>query len=353
MPIQQGLIDVHHHLIPPVFRQAMARKGIHLVAGAPLPSWSPEKSIKQMNANGIQTAILSLSAPGTDFGDGAKAAANLARACNEYSADVISRFTGRFGSFAVLPTNFPELACREAEYALDTLELEGVVMLGSTQGLFLGDPALDELMALLNERRAVVFVHPNLHATSVDHGLSIPGFLMEFLCDTTRAALNLIHHDVLNRYPNIRWILAHSGGFLPAMAWRGETLRSFAAQGTNVLSEASKFYYDTALSPSHYSSQVLSHLVPASQILFGSDFPFAPAPITPLQINTLKDSGVFSDDARYALQRKNALGLFPQYTQALEVPTAKVIRNEASWQETLGAKLASFSGRFVERIRAR
>ncbi|PHS63820.1 MAG: amidohydrolase [Thalassobium sp.] len=353
MPIQQGLIDVHHHLIPPVFRQTMERKGIPLVAGAPLPSWSPEKSLKLMNSNGIQTAILSLSAPGTDFGDGPAAAADLARACNEYSAGIIARFPDRFGSFAVLPTNFPELACREAEHALDVLGLEGIVLLGSSQGLFLGDPSLDELMSLLNERKSVVFVHPNLHQTSINNGLSIPGFLMEFLCDTTRAALNLIRYDVLNRYPNIRWILSHSGGFLPALAWRGEALQGFTAKGTDVLSEARKFYYDTALSPSNFSSRVVKQLVPASQILFGSDFPFAPEPVTPLQINTLKESKVFSEQERYLIQRHNAIGLFPKYASGNEIKTTRVLRSNISFSEAFNAFKSELSGRFVEKIRSR
>jgi 6-methylsalicylate decarboxylase len=70
--IQQGRIDVHHHLVPPPFRQAMEGRGITHVAGAPLPKWTPEASIDVMDANGIGTAVTALSAPDVYFGSGPK-----------------------------------------------------------------------------------------------------------------------------------------------------------------------------------------------------------------------------------------------------------------------------------------
>jgi hypothetical protein len=100
------------------------------------------------------------------------------------------------------------------------LHADGVVLLGSTDGYFLGDPRFDALMHELDRRKAVVFVHPNLHKTSMELHLSAPGFLVEFVCDTTRAATNLILTGTLEKYPRIRWILAHAGGFLPFIAWR-------------------------------------------------------------------------------------------------------------------------------------
>ncbi len=90
------------------------------------------------------------------------------------------------------PSPFTDHACAEAAYALDVLKADGVVLLGSTEGTFVGDRNLDELMAELDRRNTIVFVHPNLHKTTSERGLSTPTFLVEFLCDTTRAATNLI-----------------------------------------------------------------------------------------------------------------------------------------------------------------
>ena len=314
--IPAGRIDVHHHVIPPAFVAAMSRRGFTRVAGAPLPKWTPERSIAVMDQNGIETAITSLSAPGVYFGDLGEAS-DLARRCNEFAAEMCARHPGRFGSFAVLPMPFTESACAEATYALDHLNADGVVLLGSTEGKFLGDPSLDELMAELDRRRATVFVHPNLHATSEAIGLEMPGFLIEFLCDTTRAALKLILSGTLERYPSIRWILAHAGGFLPYVAWRVSLANLMppyderAPQG--VLTYVKRFYYDTALSPSRYSMAVLEELVEPSHILFGSDFPFAPEALTAVQTKTLDESLAASGGRQHGIGRGHALSLFPKY----------------------------------------
>jgi hypothetical protein len=176
MNLFHGRIDVHHHLIPPAFVGAMASRGIGEVAGARLPVWTPRSSLEVMDANGIGTAVVSLSAPGVHFGGGVDQARGLARECNEFAAQMVHDYPGRFGSFAVLPMPFTQAACAEAPYALDTLKADGIVLLGSTDGKFLGDPSFEELMAELDRRGAVVFVHPNIHASSTTLGLDIPGF---------------------------------------------------------------------------------------------------------------------------------------------------------------------------------
>lgn len=129
-----------------------------------------------------------------------------------------------------------------------------------------------------------------MHATSEQIGLQTPGFLIEFLCDTTRAAVNLILTGTLEKYPRIRWILPHAGGFRPYVApgQRAAGVREKASQG--VLTYVRRFYFDTALSPSRFSMAALKELVEPSHILFGSDFPFAPAPATALQCQTLEES---------------------------------------------------------------
>lgn len=357
MSVEQGRIDVHHHLIPPAFVEMMRRKGIEQVAGAPLPGWTPEKSIRVMDANGIQTAITSLSAPGVHFGDGVQQAATLARRCNEYSAEIIQRFPGRFGTFAVLPTPFTDAACTEAIQALEVFQADGVVLLGSTDGVFLGDPRFEELMAELDRRQALVFVHPNLHASSDQLGFRTPGFLMEFLCDTTRAALNLMVSGTLDRYPSIRWILAHAGGFLPFIAARltqADELPEFKDRAPrDLLDYVRSFYFDTALSPSRYSMQVLRQLVDPSHILFGSDFPFGPAPITALQCRTLDASPIWANAQQYAINRGNALQLLPRYQRAGEQDIAHpLFAGETLPQRLRRAMTVPMAG-IAERLRAR
>lgn len=332
-PLKQGRIDVHHHIVPPAFRDAMNKKGIHKVAGAPLPNWVTEDSIAIMDQIGTQTAITSLSAPGVYFGNLSEAC-KLARDCNEFSASMAQQYPGRFGSFAVLPMPFTAESCAEAIYALDVLKADGIVLLGSTEGVFLGDARLEELMAELNKRNAIVFIHPNLHQTSEQLGLSTPGFILEFLPDTTRAAVNLITSGVMERYPNIQFILAHAGGFLPYIAWRVSLgnlmadMSKHAPQG--ILTYIKRFYFDTALSPSPYAMAALNELVGPQRILFGSDFPFAPAPISSMQVQSLEEIPFFDDTAKYKIQRGNAITLFPQYRQPGETISPRPIYQHES-----------------------
>ncbi|WP_322085141.1 amidohydrolase family protein [Burkholderia sp. BCC1999] len=348
-------IDVHHHFVPPAYRDAMSRHGIQKVAGAPLPEWHAQASLDVMNANGIQAALLSVSAPGVYFGD-IDAARSLARQCNEYAAQLCDAHSGRFGSFAVLPMPFTELACAEAVHALDVLKADGIVLLGSTEGKFLGAPEFAELMAELDRRQAVVFVHPNLHRTSEALGLDAPGFLIEFLCDTTRAAVNLMLTGTLERYPNIRWILAHAGGFLPYVAWRVSLANLMpeylSAVPAGALTYIRRFHFDTALSPAAYPQAALRELVEPSQILFGSDFPFAPAPVTAMQRDTLERSPVWDADARARIERGNALRLFPRFARGAE-RVAGMSPHEGGPLASLRRAAAGASVRLIDRLRDR
>lgn len=311
-----GRIDVHHHLQPPFYVDELSRRNLHQVAGVALPAWTPEQSLALLDEQGMQAAILSLSAPGVWFGD-ARAASELARRCNEYAADLVQRFPGRFGSFAALPLPATEQACVEALHALDVLKADGVMLLASNAGVFLGDPCFEELMAELDRREATVFVHPSLHPSSQTLALDTPGWLLESVCDTTRAAVNLILGGTLERYPRIRWILAHAGGFLPYAAWRislANALPEFQERvPQGVMSYLQRFYFDTALAPAAPSMAVLRELVAPSQVLFGSDFPFAPADLVEQQLVELGNASSWSPSQRAGIARSHALSLFPRF----------------------------------------
>jgi len=341
-----GRIDVHHHLIPPAFTAAMAARGLTEVASTPLPKWSVQQSLDVMDLHGIDLALTSLSAPGTYF-DSKSDAVSLARACNEFAAEIKQQHPTRFGSFAVLPMPFTAEACAEAVYALDVLKAEGIVLLGSTDGKFLGDPAFDELMAELNRRRTIVFVHPNIHATSETLGLSTPHFMVEFLCDTTRAAVNLVLSGTMERYPDIRWILSHAGGFLPYIAWRvslANNLPAFANKAPQgVLTYIRRFYFDTALSPSPFAMAALKELVDPGHILFGSDFPFAPGIIVGAEVKTLGELTVFDEATKAGIDRGHALKLFPQFAAKSEGAEAKRVKP----QPRAGVLNTAIAGRAV------
>lgn len=323
-------IDVHQHVFPPRYLAELERMGVEEEGGGiAFPHWSAEAAIETMDRFGIQAGIVSVSSPGVWFGDAA-AARDLARLCNEYLAGLVREHPTRFGAFASLSLPDTGAAVSEAAYALDTLGLDGVHLLASVADRFLGDPEFEELMQELNRRKTVVFVHPNLHSTSQKLGLAAPGTLFEFIADTTRAVLNLVLSGTLERYPDIRWILSHAGGAVPFLAWRWTlaehvpALKAKVPQG--VLAYLRRLYYDTTLSPSPYAMKPVMDLAGPSQILFGSDFPYAPLPVVAAEVEALERLDVFDAATRPAMEETNALALFPRLAATSHTVTKEGVR---------------------------
>ena len=309
-------IDVHFHLIPPFYREAVYEAGTGPAIGK-YPDWTPELALELMDACGIEVALTSLAQPGVGFGSEASARA-LARRCNDYAAELIARWPKRFGAFGTVPMGNMQHATDEIAYSLDALKFAGVSLFASYGENFLGDARFDPVLAMLNERRVVVFVHPGLHPSSAALALSWPAFMMEYLFDTTRAAVNLIFSGVLERFPRIRFILPHAGGLVPYFAWRLSVSpmidpRLPRLSREQVYAGLKHFWYDNALSPGEQTFGTLDHVASPERVLFGSDYPFANARVIAEMIKTY-ESGFLSDARRAEIDRGNALALFPKYS---------------------------------------
>ena len=270
-----GRIDVHQHLLPSRYLKALEDSG-ETAGGWPMPSWSPGAAIAMMDDAGIATGVLSISAPGVHFGDDA-AARDLAREINDLQAELVQDAPDRFGHFAVLPLPDFDGAVAEAVRALDDLHADGVVLLSNAHGHYLGDPAYEPLCTELAARRTVVFVHPAEPPIARLDGLPSP--LLDFPFDTTRAALDLVAHGVFDRHPDLRIILSHAGGFLPFAAHRfaGAAMFNPGTTPDGILAGLRKFYFDTALSATPTALPSLYAFAEPGHVLYGSDFPFAPA----------------------------------------------------------------------------
>src|SRR5262245_35783117 len=122
-------IDVHHHVFPALYIDALKRIGVKLEGGGmAFPNWGLEAAIETMDRSGIRAAVVSFGSPGVWFGD-AGAARELARLCNEYLAGLIKDHPTRFGAFACLPLPDVQGAVAEAAFALDILKCDGVNLL--------------------------------------------------------------------------------------------------------------------------------------------------------------------------------------------------------------------------------
>ena len=202
-------------------------------------------------------------------------------------------------------------------HCYDTLALDGVSLFASYGDEFLGDPSFDPVLDALNARDAVVFVHPGLHPSSKGLALPWPAFMMEYLFDTTRAVVNLVFSRAIERFPRIRFILPHAGGLVPYFAWRlsvspmiDKRLPQLSRE--QVLSGLRHFWYDNALAPGEETFGSLDQVARPERIVFGTDYPFANPRVIAEMVRT-HESGFHSDARRAAIDRANALALFPKY----------------------------------------
>ena len=305
-------IDVHHHIVPPVYTSSLAKIGITTANGMPFPEWDAQKSIAAMDRNSIRVAVTSISSPGIFFGD-IGFTVDLARRCNEFSADLAKRHPGRFGGFAVIPLPDVDAAIKEIEFALDVLQLDGVILLTNLAGVYLGSPEFNDVYSGLNQRKSVVYVHPTEPHNGKFPQMQMPPSFFEFMFDTTRAVANLIQHNTLDRFPDIRFILAHAGGAAPYLTWKMSLIaRVYGSGSQNVIPQMERFYYDTALSTSRYSLGLLKELTGTDRIIFGSDFPFAPEFVMASCVYELDNYEGFDAEERNKIYRKNPAGLFPR-----------------------------------------
>ncbi|MDQ8705423.1 amidohydrolase family protein [Streptomyces sp. LHD-70] len=316
--VRPGRIDVHQHLVPPFYRDLLAKAGISEAGGRALPEWSPEGALELMDTLGTASAVLSASAPGTGFVEETGEAAALARRLNDFSASLTAGHPGRFGFFATLPLPDVAAAAAEAARALDELHADGVTLLANNRGTYLGAEGPEPLWRTLDERGAVVFVHPaELPAPTVE---GIPPFAADFLLDTTRAAYLLVRNGIVHRYRNLRFILSHAGGFVPysshrmALTIANDTRRS----PLDVLDDFRSFYFDTALSSSPAALPTLLAFAQPGHVLFGSDWPFAPTPAGQYFANGL-DTFAPPEQLR-SINRASAEALFPRLASGSPLP---------------------------------
>ena len=203
------------------------------------------------------------------------------------------------------------LSLKEIEYAMDTLKADGIYLWTSYGGKQLGDPAFFPILEELNRRKIVVYTHPATPACCARIMPYISINAIEGPVDTTRSMISLIFQGGAARYPDIRWIFSHSGGVTPFLLSRfqreEEAIKDKSLIPKGVMHELRKFYYDTAQGHHPGALQALLAIIPTSQVLYGTDFPFRDGAEV---IEGLGRHG-FSAAERQAINRDNALRLFP------------------------------------------
>ena len=308
-PATRTRIDVHHHFIPQFHIDSMTAPGRR--AGGPPPKWSPALSLEEMDKSGIATSVLSIAQPGVWYGDNVEEARSLARALNEYGTKMVQDHPGRFGLFACIAPPDVQGSLKEIEYAFDTLKADGIGLLTSYQDKYLGDPSFAPVYEELNRRKAVIYVHPTAADCCRSLVPGIPPSAIEYATDSTRTIAHLVFTGTAMKFPDIRWIFSHSGGTLPFLTARFVRLaeeRKLSILPNGPLPEFKKFYYELAQGNTGGQIAALLKMVPISQVMYGTDFPFRNG----AEVNQGIADWDFSAADRRAVEHENAAQLLPR-----------------------------------------
>lgn len=272
-------------------------------------TWSVARTLDDMERAGVGVSILSVTQPAVTFA-APDVARRVARESNEWVATLIADTPGRFGSFATLPMPDVDGTLREIEYALDTLKADGVCLLTSYNDRWLGHASFAPILDELNRRRAVVYTHPATADCCRNLLPGVPDTVIEFGTDTSRTITDLVFSGTADRCRDAQFVFSHAGGTVPFLAERlvrlpvqNPAVQTRVPRG--VLTELRRFFYDTAWSAHPMALASLTKLVPSSQIVFGSDYPYRTGED---HVKGLTEYGFSAADLR-AIERDNALRL--------------------------------------------
>ncbi|KAK2018434.1 amidohydrolase [Colletotrichum eremochloae] len=318
-------IDIHCHAVPQGYRQYALDNGHDKPDGLPaLPAWTPEEHIALMKTLNISKSILSITSPGTHLTPNHDDhAAAMTRQTNEELSAVCKEYPQHFGFFASLPLPSVVDSVAEIDYTLDVLGAVGFAVLSNAGGVYLGDKAFDPVFEKLNDRKAILFIHPTTcNLVSADSQVQpikpleeYPRSMMEFMFDETRAIANLLLKGTVSKYPNITFIMSHGGCVLPSIVDRIGAFATFNG-GANRSDEfrsllRERFFFDMAgfVFPDQING-LLRTLGDggAQKLVYGSDYPFTPRKAV-VDLGAKMDQGcedLFNEDQRRAVYSGNA-----------------------------------------------
>ena len=318
-------VDFHSHFLSKTYYEYLEQYEGPTPDSFPTPSWTPEDHLKLMEKLGIAFALLSVSSPNLSRADKDTETA-MVHQINIEGADIVKQHPEKFGLFAGLPLPHTQEAVEEARFALDELHADGFGLSTHYQGIYLGDAHYDALMEFLNERGAVVAVHPVKPANlpvGVNKELPIPA--MEFFMDTTRTFTHMVMHDIFGRYPNIKWIFPHAGAFVSILSDR---ISGFAMQfrGNMAVQRPVDFkadmkhvYFDVAGFPLNKQLHDLLLDLTSKNLVYGSDAPYTPNIACIAQTGGLEAFSGMTKAEKEDVFTLNAVRLIPRLQEILGV----------------------------------
>jgi len=301
--VGRAAVDVHSHVYLPRYRDMLrARDRVPRIggpdddprliilpgedaeastaAGRPIGGeyFSAERKIAYMDAHDIAVSILSLANPWLDFVEPGDAPA-LATALNEDLEGWCAGSGGRFYGFGVLPITAPEACADEVRRIAGLDHLRGIIIGASGLGAGLDDPRLHPVWEALEGEGLTVFVHPHNgvggeHFAGTGHTLALA---LGFPFETTIAVARLVLAGILERFPRLKVLVAHSGGVLPYLAGRIDGCAKTDAHAFPLTMPPSAYLASLMVDAISYSPATLTcaaALCGWEKVMFGTDHPF-------------------------------------------------------------------------------
>ncbi len=274
-------VDFHSHAILPSYINGMKKLKIDAAAeeGFPLPKWSAENHLQFMSDAEIDFSILSMPTPHiSNF--------EVAREINEEFSAICKKYPDKFGFVATLPLPDVEGSIAEIDYSTKKLGALGFKVASNSEGVYLGDERLDPIFAELNRQKSLVIMHPS-PARQLPRENVVTGRVMalyEYPADTTRAVLNMLANGTLEKFPEIKFVVPHCGSFLPYMKQRAGAMFQMLSsmkmmESVNIEDSLKRLYFDLAGDPMPDALDILLKITDIDHIVYGSDYPYVPAPI--------------------------------------------------------------------------
>ncbi len=309
-------IDVHAHCF---FHEALALMGddasrvVPQVKGAQEHFIVLEERLRGMDAQGIDMEVLSINP--FWYRKDRDTAAEIVKVQNEKLAELCASRPDRFAAFASLALQFPDLAVQQLETAVKKQGLRGAAIGGSVLGEDFSDPKYHPVWAKAEELKAVLFIHPQ-STPELAKRFKGNGWLSNTIgnpLDTTIALQHLIFEGTLDRFPGLKIIAAHGGGYLGSYAARSDhacfVSPSNCDPGIALKKKPSEYlnqlYFDALV----FTPEALRHLVAqvgASQIVLGTDHPI---PWEERPVDHVFATATLSDEEKTAILGGNAVRL--------------------------------------------
>jgi predicted TIM-barrel fold metal-dependent hydrolase len=310
-------VDVHAHCY---FHESISLMGdqadkvLPPVKGVPEHFIVIERRLKEMDAMAIDMEVLSINP--FWYGKDRDTAAQIVKLQNEKLAELCASRPERFAAFASLTLQYPDLAVQQLETAVRKQGLRGAAVGASVLGEDFSDPKFHPVWAKAEELGAVLFIHPQ-STPELAKRFKGNGWLSNTIgnpLDTTIALQHLIFEGTLDRFPGLKIIAAHGGGYLGSYDARGDHACFVSPQNCNpnitLKKKPSEYLNQLYFDAMVFTPEGLRHLVAqvgASQVMLGTDHPI---PWEQHPVDHVFATTTLSDKQKIAILGGNAARLF-------------------------------------------